>query len=96
MSGYHPRPMLKAFISASSGYRNAYWCVRACRTSACLRRWYRKAEKEKGHLLALGYSLEVVRLYGLHLKNPARETRLQRFQEAFDEYLNGPRQLSLF
>lgn len=89
--------MISAFYNHASGFRNCYWRLRSCRgRSACLRRWYREAAKEKGHLLALGYSGEVVRLYGLHLKNPARENRMQRFQEAFDEYLNGPRQLTLF
>lgn len=87
---------MNKFLFLASGYRNAYWCVRSCRTSACLRRWYRVAAKEKARLAGLGYSQDVIRLYGLYLRNPARETRLQRFENAFDEYLNGPRQLSLF
>lgn len=89
--------MFSNFLNDASGFRNAYWRIRACRgRSACLRRWYRVAAKEKGRLAALGWSGEVVRLYGLHLRDTTREQRLQRFQMAFDEYLNGPRQLTLF
>lgn len=89
--------MFSIFLDDAAGFRHAYWRIRACRgRSACLRKWYRVAAKEKGRLAALGWSGEVVRLYGLHLKNPARETRMQRFEEAFDEFLNGPRQLTLF
>ena len=88
--------MISTFHSQAAGFRNCYWRLRACRNPACLRFWYRRAEKEKGQLLALGYSREVVRLYGLYLKNPAREVRLQRFHDAFEEFLYGPRQLRLF
>lgn len=84
------------FENHASQFRNYYWRIRACRSSACLRYWYRKAAKEKGHLLALGYSLEVVRLYGLALRDTSREVRRVRFEQAFDEFQNGPKQLRLF
>lgn len=87
---------MKDFELQASLFRNCYWQIRACRNSACLRRWYRRASKEKGHLLALGYSGEVVRLYGLYLRDTARQHRRMRFEQAFDEYLNGPKQLRLF
>lgn len=89
--------MFSRFLDDASGFRNAYWRIRACRgRSACLRKWYRVAAKEKGRLAALGYSREVIRLYGLHLRDTTREKRLQRFELAFDEFLHGPKQLSLF
>lgn len=88
--------MFSSFLSDASAFRNAYWRIRACRSSACLRRWYRVAAKEKGRLAALGWSGEVVRLYGLYLRNPSREYRLQRVEVAFDEFLHGPKQLCLF
>lgn len=88
--------MFLRFINDASRFRNAYWRIRSCRSSSCLRRWYRVAAKEKGRLAALGWSGEVVRLYGLYLRDTSREKRLQRFELAFDEYLHGPKQLSLF
>lgn len=85
------------FFFQSSGLRAAYWRIRACRgRSACLRNWYRHAAKEKARLAGLGYSPEVLRLYGLLLRNPSLERRRNRFEEAFDEWRYGPRQLTLF
>lgn len=88
--------MFSRFLDDASRFRNAYWRLRACRSSACLRRWYRVAAKEKGRLAALGWSDEVIRLYGLHLRDTTRHHRLVRFEQAFDEHLNGPKQLRLF
>jgi len=84
------------FLEAAAAYRHHYWQIRACRFEACRRRWYRRAAKEKGLLQALGYSFEVVRLYGLALRDPSREERYKRFEEAFEEWKYGPKQLSLF
>lgn len=88
--------LLSRFEDEASGFRNAYYRLRGCRSGASLRRWYRVAAKEKAHLRGLGYSLEVIRLYGLWLKAPDREARRARFVAAFDEFQNGPKQLELF
>jgi len=91
-----PVSMLSVFLKRSACLRNHYWMIRACRSANRRRNYYRKAAKEKGQLVALGYSLEVVRLYALWLRDPRREIRYERFLQAFDEHLNGPRQLRLF
>lgn len=88
--------MLHAFELQASALRNHYWHIRFARSHNKRRNHYRKAAKEKGHLVALGYSREVVRLYALYLRNPAREDRLARFRQAFADHINGPRQLTLF
>lgn len=76
--------------------RNLYWHIRYVRSVNRRRGWYRKAQKEKARLAGLGYHREVVRLYALYLRNPFRESRLHRFEQAFEEYRNAPRQLELF
>lgn len=70
-----------------------YWRIRNNRmVSLCQRTWYRKAAKEKGHLVALGWSPEIVRLYAFYLQNPDDEKREKRFRNAFIESL----QMELF
>lgn len=76
------------FLYYASDLRNLYWRIRAARNVNKRRTWYRKAAKEKGRLVALGYHPEVVRLYALHLRDTTREARLQRFEDAFREYAN--------
>lgn len=88
--------MVGEFISHASGLRNAYWQIRAIRSVNRRRTWYRRAAKEKARLAGLGWDREVIRLYALYLKDPTREYRLERFYEAFEEVLRGPRQLCLF
>lgn len=88
--------MLSDFLFHASELRNRYWLIRGCRSVNRRRNLYRKAAKEKGQLVALGYSCEVVRLYALWLRDPSRENRYERFLSAFDHHLNGPKQLTLF
>lgn len=66
------------------------------RSTNLRRNWYRKAAKEKGRLAALGYHPEVIRLYGLALRDLSRESRMRRFEQAFEEFKNAPEQLRLF
>lgn len=73
-----------------------YWRIRATRNTNKRRNLYRSAAKEKGHLVALGYSSEVVRLYALHLIDPRRENRFQRFETAFYAPIEISPQLELF
>ena len=94
--GFYMRSALSVFEDSAAVYRNAYWRLRGCRTSAALRRWYRVAAKEKARLHGLGYPLELIRLYGVWLKAPDREARHVRFLQAFDEFEHGPKQLRLF
>ena len=84
------RAVLSTFLSHASNLRNVYWRIRACRSANRRRNWYRIAAKEKGHLVALGYSVEVVRLYALYLRNPHLERRLNRFEMMFHYYLTKP------
>jgi hypothetical protein len=58
--------------------RAAYWQIRACRFSACRRRWYRAAARQKKRLLDAGADPEAVRLYCRFLANPSSEDRLVR------------------
>ena len=71
---------------------NAYWWIREARHGGRLRKAYRRAAKEKARLAGLGYERELIRLYGLYLKNPRREQRLERVEEWFER----PEQLRLF
>ena len=87
---------LEAFYREAGQLRNVYWRIRDFRSQNLRRQWYRYAAKEKGRLAALGYDSEVIRLYALYLRDPRREKRLERFLEAFEESINGPRQLQLF
>ena len=73
-----------------------YWRLRYERFTNKRRKWYRQAAKEKGHLVALGYSSEVVRLYALYLIDPRREKRFKRFLDAFHQPIEPARQLTLF
>lgn len=87
---------IEHFESHASGLRAAYWRIRAERSANRRRKWYRRAAKEKGRLAALGYDPEVIRLYGLALRDLRREDRMQRFYKSFDEALKAPEQLCLF
>ena len=74
------------FIKDSSVLRNCYWFIRYSRRHAEVRRYYRKAVKEAEKLAKQGYSIELVRLYRLHLadlKSHAREARFLRELVAF-------------
>lgn len=82
----------KRFLQAATELRSAYWFIRYSRFSKDRRRHYRKAQKEKGRLAALGFDPEAIRLYRLHLIRPDCETRYQRFLDVFD----APYQLTLF
>ena len=87
------REQLKnAFLNDASVLRNIYWLIRASRRHHQIRKHYRRAQKEKGRLAALGHDLEAIRLYRLHLRNPRLEHRLKRFEEHFHK----PIQLALF
>ena len=88
--------MLEAFELQAARLRNHYYYIRFHRSHNKRRNHYRKAAKEKGQLVALGYSREVVRLYALWLRDPRREDRYKRFLEAFQEWQYGPKQLALF
>jgi len=76
--------------------RAIYWRIRMVRFVNRRRKWYRRAAKEKARLAGLGFHPEVVRLYALHLRDTSRESRLIRFEQAFHEYANAPKQLTLF
>jgi hypothetical protein len=82
--------MLSSFLLHSSSYRNYYWLLRSERSLSARRTIYRRIAKEKGHLVALGWSEEVIRLYGLWLKNPSLQRREKRFHEAFNKSLQLP------
>ena len=84
------------FLTLSTDLRNLYWRIRATRSMNKRRNFYRKAAKEKGRLVALGYSSEVVRLYALYLIDPRREKRFKRFLDAFHQPIESARQLTLF
>lgn len=71
---------LENFEELSAALRNCYWHIRMSRGQARRRRWYRRAEKEKRRLAALGVDAELVRLYCLHLCNLRSERRLKRYQ----------------
>lgn len=88
--------MLTDFDIQTAGLRATYWRLRSERTHNKRRKWWRHAAKEKARLAGLGYDQEVLRLYCLYLRNPQNEQRLQRFENAFDEWVKGPRQLTLF
>lgn len=90
------RLTLSEFLFQASAFRAFYWRIRASRSHKDLRRWYRAAAKEKGRLAALGVDPDVVRLYGLYLRNPRLEYRFDRFAEAFAKTPKCPVQLSLF
>lgn len=82
----------KAFLSDAQGLANIYWMIRASRFHRHIRKHYRRAQKEKGRLAALGYDLEAIRLYRLWLRNPRLEHRFKRFEEHFHK----PVQMTLF
>jgi hypothetical protein len=82
----------RVFLRDASALLNIYWFIRYSRHAAELRRHYRKAEKEKGRLAALGHDTEAIRLYRLWCKRPKCEKRLERFEQFFEE----PRQMPLF
>lgn len=86
---------LSRFEHDASSLRNIYWHIRAARSANRRRRWYRRAAKEKGQLVALGWCCEVVRLYGLHLRDPARFSRRKRFEEVFYAAYYASHQLCL-
>ena len=85
---------LNRFEMDASKFRNIYWHIRAARSANRRRRWYRYAAKEKARLAGLGWSLEVVRLYGLHLRDTTREPRRYRFEKALYESEYWPVQLA--
>lgn len=82
----------KEFLKDASTLANIYWMIRASRRHSQIRKHYRKAQKEKGRLAALGHDLEAIRLYRLYLRNPRLEHRYKRFEEHFHK----PIQLALF
>lgn len=84
------------FVFLVSGFRGAYWRLRYERQTNRRRKWYRLARKEKARLAGLGIPEELMRLYGLHLRRLDCQKRQQRFLDAFDDFRNGPRQMTLF
>ena len=89
---------LELFLEHAGGLVGCYWRIRMARGNK-RRNWYRKAAKEKGHLLALGYCPEVIRLYALYLRDLKRPNRYDRFCKAFQDSLTRPPdpvQLKLF
>lgn len=92
MQGSDRKNQKKKFLQDAQTLANIYWFIRASRGSSAVRRHYRKAQKEKGRLAALGHDPEAVRLYRLWLRSPRREDRLKRFNDHFEK----PIQLTLF
>lgn len=88
--------MFEQFLEDAAALRNTYWFIRYQRCHNRRRKFYRKAAKEKAALRGLGWDDEAVRLYCLYLRDTSREHRFYRFRQAFDEALNGPKQLRLF
>ena len=80
------------FYADAQPLANTYWWIRASRFGSPRRKHYRRAAKEKARLAGLGWDQELIRLYGLYLRNPMREKRLQRVEEWFER----PEQLRLF
>lgn len=87
---------LREFENLAASFRSYYWRIRAERSANQRRRWYRYAAKEKARLAGLGIPCEVIRLYGLSLRNPRSEERRQRFEQVFKDAEKWPVQLSLF
>lgn len=86
------RRQIETFLRDASDLRNIYWFIRYSRFHKDVRRYYRKAQKEKGRLAALGHDPEVIRLYRLHLRKPHCQVRYYRFEQQF----YAPYQLPLF
>lgn len=82
----------KQFENDAAFLRNCCWFIRYSRADKDVRKWYRKAAKEKGRLAALGYDPELIRLYRLWMRRPDCERRQNRFYE----HLERPEQLTLF
>lgn len=78
------KPLFDSFIRDSFRLRQAYWQIRGTRSLAVRRRFYRLAEKERGALLSRGWPVESIRLYCLHLADPRREARLNRFVQSLE------------
>lgn len=88
--------VLQQFLNDAGNLTAIYWRIRYTRSVNKRRKWYRMAAKEKGHLVALGYAPEAVRLYALYMRNPSLERRYKRFLEEFQKPPEPIIQLTLF
>lgn len=69
--------------------RQFYWHLRCCRAYdlAARRCWYRRMRQERERLVALGYSVEHLRLYCRYMSNPVDDSPALRRLQAFEAML---------